>query len=326
MSDTMHPWVAAGRGRIRVGVGVSTRAPEPVWADRLKLAQAAEALGFDSLWVPDHPAFGSDCWTALAALAVSTRRIRLGPLVSCALYRSPVVQARLAGDVDRLSDGRLILGLGAGWLEIEFGLLGLPFPTVPARFAALRETIATVRSLWEGEPFGVQVVEGKMTPTGSALRAGPVQQPGVPLLIGGSGQRMTLRLVAESADMCNFDGSGRRLTGDDIRRTCDVLRRHCDDVVRPYDAIVRSHLLNPIVLAPTRSRLEEKVNALPPIYRLGNSQGYGTPKDLIAYYRQLIEAGAQYLIVNLTTYDDLATLELLVERVVPELQGLAGPT
>src|SRR5207253_2814606 len=109
-----------------------------------------------------------------------------------------------------------------------------------------------------------------MTPTGSALRAGPVQRPGVPVLVGGSGERVTLRVVAESADMCNFDSSGQRLTGDDIRRKCDALRRHCDDVGRPYEAIVRSHLLNPAVVAPTQSRLDAKVAALPPLYRSGN--------------------------------------------------------
>jgi alkanesulfonate monooxygenase SsuD/methylene tetrahydromethanopterin reductase-like flavin-dependent oxidoreductase (luciferase family) len=140
--------------------------------------------------------------------------------------------------------------------------------------------------------------------------------------IGGAGERRTLRLVARYADACNLfdipDG------GRTVRRKLEVLARHCDDVGRPYDAIVRSHLLNPAVVAPTRSRLEEKVNALPPIYRSGNSQGYGTPQDLIEYYRALIEAGAQYLIVNLATYDDLETLELIADEILPAPQGLGA--
>src|SRR6266700_49036 len=91
-----HPWVTEGQNKIRFGVGVSARAPEPDWPMRLASVQAAEALGFDSVWVPDHPAFASDCWSILSALAVSTERIRLGPLVCCVYYRSVAVLARLA--------------------------------------------------------------------------------------------------------------------------------------------------------------------------------------------------------------------------------------
>ena len=114
-----HPWVLAGAGRVRVGVGVSARATAVDWPTRRALAQAVEALGFDSLWVPDHPVFLTDAWMTLAAYATVTSRVRLGPMVSCVLHRSSLMTARLAADVDRLSDGRLVLGLGAGWLEPE---------------------------------------------------------------------------------------------------------------------------------------------------------------------------------------------------------------
>jgi len=323
MSDALHPWVAEGHGTVRVGVGVSTRAPQPDWPTRLELAEAVEALGFDSLWVPDHPAFGADCWTTLAALAVATRRVRLGPLVSCALYRSPIMTARLAADVDRLSGGRLILGLGIGSFEPEFGLLGLPAPPVAERFAALRETVESVRRLWTGEPFYIEMVDGRYQPTGSGLRPGPVQQPSVPVLIGGGGERVTLRLVAELADMCNLDATVQRLSPEDVGRKYAALRAHCERVGRPYRAIVRSHLLNPVILAPTPERLEAKLDALSSIYRQGSSEGLGTPRDLIGRYRPIVEAGAEYLIVNLATYEDVETLELLAEQVVPALPALA---
>src|SRR5690349_19001263 len=99
-----HPWVRDARDQIRFGVGVTTPAPIPDWATRRALAHALEALGFDSHWAPDYPAFAPDCWSILAALAGATSRIRLGPLVSCVGYRSPVQLARCAADVDRLSD------------------------------------------------------------------------------------------------------------------------------------------------------------------------------------------------------------------------------
>jgi alkanesulfonate monooxygenase SsuD/methylene tetrahydromethanopterin reductase-like flavin-dependent oxidoreductase (luciferase family) len=317
-----HPWVTEGQNKIRFGVGVSARAPEPDWPMRLATVQAIEALGFDSFWVPDHPAFASDCWSILSALAVSTKRIRLGTLVCCVYYRSAAVLARLAADVDRLSGGRLILGLGAGWFELEFSLLGIPFPPVPERLRTLRTTIKAVNELLMGEPIDVD--PKTMQTVGSALGCGPVQSPRIPLLVGGNGEQVTLRRVAEYADMCNIlDGSSPQAPSPEaIRRKFDLLRGYCEAAGRPYDSIVRSHLLNPVVVAATRTRLEEKVNALPPIYQDGNRQGYGTPSEIIDYYRPLVEAGAQYLIVNLATHDDVETLELLAGQVIPELQGL----
>ena len=252
---------------------------------------------------------------------MSTQRIRLGPLVNCVLYRAPVMLAHLAADVDRMSGGRLILGLGAGWAADEFTRLGVRFPPVEERLATLRRTVAEVRQLWTGKPLGFDPVRHEMT--GSALPMGPVQRPRVPLLIGGNGEQVTLRRVAEAADMCNLDASGGRLTPDAIRRKYGVLRVHCERIGRSYESVVRSHLLNPVVLAETADRLEAKLAALPPIYRHAPGQGYGTPRDLVERYRPVVEAGAQYLIVNLAPYD-LETLELVASRVMPELHRLAA--
>src|SRR3989442_11457990 len=127
-----HPWVREGAGKIRFGVRVIARAAEVDWPTRRGLAQAVDALGFDSLWVPDHPAFLTDPWTALAAYATATSRVRIGPMVSCVAHRSPLMTARLAADVDRLSGGPLPPRRGpprAGWVETEPpipGLRGVP--------------------------------------------------------------------------------------------------------------------------------------------------------------------------------------------------------
>jgi hypothetical protein len=121
-------------------VGVTTVAPEVDGATRLRFAQAADELGLDSLWVSDHPTVTMDCWTTLAAFAAVTKRVRLGPLVSCVFYRSPFQLARHAADVDRLSGGRLILGLGTGSFLSELVPMGLPIPNnADRRRAAWRE-------------------------------------------------------------------------------------------------------------------------------------------------------------------------------------------
>ncbi len=124
---TTHDWIAAGQHTIRFGTALMSGlyvTPE-AWSSVIAIAQRAEELGFDSFWVPDHPLFYPDCWSMLATLAVTTHRLRLGSWVSCIYYRHPIQLARAAADVDRLSAGRLVLGLGIGDVPWEFGHLGL---------------------------------------------------------------------------------------------------------------------------------------------------------------------------------------------------------
>lgn len=311
-----HPWVLEGAGRIRFGVGVTARAAEVDWPTRRALAHAVEALGFDSLWVPDHPVLLMDAWTALTAYATGTSRVRLGPLVSCVLHRSPLMTARLAADVDRVSGGRLVLGLGAGWFEPELRFMGLGFPAPRERLAAVSQTLADVRRYWAGEP--VRLADGRVL--GDGLRWPPVQRPRVPVLIGGTGERVTLRRVARQADMCNFEDM-RVTTADACGRKLAVLRGHCEAVGRPYDSIVKSYFVNSVLLAPTRERVDAKRAALGPFFTADDRQNMGTPGDLIARLRPILATGIDYVIVNLTGYDDTETVELLAEQVVPAVQG-----
>lgn len=336
-----HPWVATAADTVRFGVGVSTRAGRHVWAHHLSLVRELESLGFDSHWIPDHPAFLFDCWGMLAALAVSTSHIRLGPLVSCVGYRSPIQLARQAADVDRLSEGRLILGLGNGWFAPEYPQLGLSFPPARARQQMLAETVEILHGLWgtgAGTPTSrpervIDPMTGmpNLPPLtyegthyrleGAVVRNPPIQQPRIPLMIAGGGERVTLRQVALYADAANFgldSTPGATRTVDSVLRKLTTLRQHCDDLGRPYESVLPTHFTNPVVLAETVDALTAKRDTLPPVYR--DAEGlFGTPRDAIAYYRPLVEAGLRYFIVNLATYEDVETARLLAERVFPEL-------
>jgi alkanesulfonate monooxygenase SsuD/methylene tetrahydromethanopterin reductase-like flavin-dependent oxidoreductase (luciferase family) len=244
--------------------------------------------------------------------------------VSCVCYRSPALLARMAADVDGLSTGRLILGLGIGDNPEEFEQLGLPYPSVRERQAALEETIQIVRGLWAAAPLTYQ---GRYFRLHQARMAfGPVQQPYVPLMIAGGGERVTLRQVAQYADMANFGAHtwmGSAFTLEDVRHKYDVLRRHCAALGRPPDAIVRSYVDIYLILADTPAAAQAKVATLPPddLELFRSSMVAGTPRDAIQHYRALAAAGVQYFIPCLWGYD-LETMRLLAEQVIPELRAV----
>ncbi|MDQ4076066.1 MAG: LLM class flavin-dependent oxidoreductase, partial [Chloroflexota bacterium] len=257
----LSPWVEEHRDRIGFGLQVFPHDTKVDPARHLLTAgQLAEALGFDALFLSDHPAWGLECWVHLAALAVTTTRIRLGSIVNCVAYRHPVMSARLAADLDNLSNGRLILGLGAGWDANEFANLGLPFPPVRERQAALEEAIAIIRGAWGEEPF---TFHGRYhQTTGTHVTPPPVQRPSLPLIIAGGGEQVTLRQVAQHADACNLLScamAGGVRTPDDVQRKLAALRRHCEALGRPYDTLLRTHLTGWLILAEDEARLQAKL-------------------------------------------------------------------
>ena len=312
-----HPWVAEGQRKIRFGVcGPSRVADWPVFQT---FVQRLEALGFDSVWKADHPMAWLDCWTVLAALAVTTTRIRLGSFVSCVGYRQPSLLARMSADVDRMSAGRLVLGLGAGDFLWEFEQLGLHLPSPRERQEALEETIQIIRGVVDQAPF---TYKGRhVWVTNATLPFGPVQQPHLPLLIAGGGERVTLRQVAQYADMSNFGehaytGGARSVA--DVRRKLNVLAQHCAALGRPPESLLRSHITFPLILGETRARVEARVDAIPSATKalIQTSLFAGTPDDAITYYRALAGAGIQYFIPTILGFDE-ETVELLADRVIP---------
>ena len=158
-----HPWVASRKGSVGFALqAVAARSAGDRGAALIRAGLRAELHGYDAFFLGDHPAWAPDGWLHLAVIASQTSRIRLGQMVAAAPYRNPLVTARLQSDLDRLSAGRSVLGLGIGWNAADYGLgttefdrMGLPFPAVPARQAALEEAIAIIRGAWGNEPFSM---------------------------------------------------------------------------------------------------------------------------------------------------------------------------
>ncbi len=325
----MFNWVEDHRGRVSFGLQVFPQPDDPEPTKRVLAAgRLAEELGFDAFFIGDHPAYAPEPWLHLAVLAATTERIRLGSIVSCAGYRPPVMTARLAADLDNLSGGRLLLGLGIGWNGAEFAQLGLPFPPVGERQAALEEAITVIRGVWGPEPFTFRgryhhTTEERVTPP-------PIQRPGPPLILAGGGERVTLRQVARFADACNF-GQGRNIgaarTPDDVRRKFAVLRRHCEEVGRPYDDVLRTHFTTWLMLAEDEASAQAKLARYYP-EGLTDEQRFtriaATPDGAIAYFQALADAGVQYFVVQSLDAADVETFRLLAREVAPRVKLGAG--
>ncbi len=228
------------------------------WADLLDVAAHAAASGWDGIWVADHfmpsgpgPVDGPmlECWSVLAGLATVVPRVRLGSLVCANTYRHPAVLANIAASVDQLSGGRVVLGLGAGWQENEHRAYGMELFDVPERLARLDEACAVVRGLLDEPRVSF---EGRAYRLSDApMQPKPVQAH-LPLLVGGGGERVTLRIVARWADEWNTWG-----TPDVLAAKGAVLDRHCEAVGRDPGTIARSAqvLVDMTGTGPAASRL-----------------------------------------------------------------------
>ena len=326
-----HPWVLEFRDRVGWGLQAFALPADPDPAPRMLAAgRLAERLGLDAFFIGDHPAYAPEAWLHLGALAVQTTRIRLGSVVLCAGYRPPVLTARLGADLDNLSGGRFILGLGHGWNAAEFAQLGLPFPPVPERQAALAEQIEIIRGVWEPEPFSYH---GAYHATEhEQVVPPPRQRPGPPLLLAGAGERTALRLVARYADACNFGpghATGLARTSREVRGKNDVLDRYCRELGRDPRAVLRTHFTSWLMIAPTDAAARAKLDHYYP-EGINEEQRYsrvvGAPEQVAAYYQELIAAGMEYFVVQILDAGDTETIELLARDVIPAVRPMARPS
>lgn len=222
---------------LELGPVVRSAPPERVGRELARAATRAEDAGFDSVWVWDHLVDPFDwhgpileAWTTMGFIAAATRRVRIGTLVNGVTYRYPAILVKQASTLDVLSGGRAYLGIGAAWHAREHRAFGVPFPSLRTRFELLEDTLQVAHRAWRGEdgPF-----HGRHLDLDEQIdRPGPLSRPHPPILVGGGGERRTLRLVARYADASNFGGDpasfGRKLR---------VLRRHCAEIGRPIEEI-----------------------------------------------------------------------------------------
>ena len=289
--------------------------------DSLKnLVTRAETLGFDSFWVMDHfhqiPLVGKqdepmlESWTTISVLAGVTSKIKLGIMMTGIIYRHPSILAKIGATLDVLSKGRLFMGIGAGWNEEESLAYGIPFPSIKERFVRLEEAIQIIRKMWTDEPS--TSFNGKYYQIKNAYcNPKPVQKPSPPIMVGGSGERQTLRIVAKYGDACNLPSFGSVET---VKRKLSILKEHCKSVDRDYDSILKTKLGRVVIeddreLARKRSQQIVKM----PEEQVDEFAIYGTPEDVLRQKELLEEAGIQYLVVVLDPSKELEALNNFAE-------------
>src|SRR5437588_8053752 len=293
--------------------------PDPVEAYEAmtRVAQEAEAQGFRSLWLYDHfhtfhtpvQEITFECWTSCAALARDTQRIRIGQMVTCNSYRNPALLAKMASTVDTLSHGRVVLGIGAGWYEHEYLAYGYPYPSTRERLQRLDEAVQIILAMWtQDEP----VFEGKYYQIRGAINQPKgAQKAHIPLLIGGGGEKVTLRLVAQYADACNIGGDIPT-----IKHKLDVLKQHCEQIGRDYNTIRRTTLIDYCTIAETE---EAAIAKLTPEERnnldeLLPESLIGTPATIRERLKEYEEAGIQEIIVRFVDAVQLDSIRMFARE------------
>ncbi|MDQ6668358.1 MAG: LLM class F420-dependent oxidoreductase [Thermoproteota archaeon] len=291
--------------------------------DSLKnLVTRAENRGFDSFWVMDHfhqiPFIGKpeepmlESWTTISVLAGITTRIKLGTLMTGIIYRHPSILAKIGATLDVLSKGRLFMGIGAAWNEEESSAYGIPFPSVKERFLRLEEAIQIIRKMWTEEPsasFNGQYYQIK----NAFCNPKPIQKPSPPIMVGGSGERQTLRIVAKYADACNLFGSAET-----VKRKLSILKEHCRSVGRDYDSILKTKLGVVVIdddKEMARKRLQQISKGIPE-EQINEFAIYGTPEDVLRQKESLEDAGIQYLIVDLDPSREVEALDIFANNII----------
>jgi F420-dependent oxidoreductase-like protein len=301
-----------------------------------RVAQEAERLGLDSVWLYDHfhtvPTAqletNFEAWMCTAALTRDTSTIRIGQMVTCNSYRNPALLAKMASTVDVMSHGRLDFGIGAGWYEEEYKAYGYDYPDGPTRLKMLREALQIIHAMWKDD---YATFEGNYYSVNGAINEPKgVQKPHIPIWIGGGGEKVTLKLVAQYGDACNVGGVNPEL----YIRKYGILKEHCETVGRDYNSIIKSAEVFTFLLRPGQNANDVTAKVRRDVSRLAGhdvdlpeflSAGYrgypsvfvGSPQQCIDVYGKLIDVGVEYIIAYLGDVVHLDTLQMFAEEVIP---------
>jgi alkanesulfonate monooxygenase SsuD/methylene tetrahydromethanopterin reductase-like flavin-dependent oxidoreductase (luciferase family) len=294
------------------------------WPGMRAAAVRADSLGYDDLWIWDHlyPIVGSvegpilEGWMVLAGWAVVTERARLGLMVGANPFRNPALVAKMATTLDHLSGGRAILGIGGAWFGTEHRAYGIEFGSSPGeRLRWLDEAARIMRGMLRGEePSGERYYRAQ------AVRNDPPPiQAHLPLLIGGGGERRTLRTVALYADMCNLGGGF-----ENVKHKDEVLRRHCAEVGRDESEIERTVGMGVCVIRDTEAearRVNDALFAHNGHARVWPNQHIGTPEQVAEMMRPYLGIGFRHFICGFPGPHDAETMERMITQVKPMVEA-----
>ena len=253
-------------------------------------------------------------WTTLGVIAGLTSKIRLGTLVTGNIYRHPSILAKMGATLDVLSKGRLFMGIGAGWNEEESKAYGVPFPSTKERFRRLEEALQVIRKMWTEERASF---DGQFYKIHDAYcNPKPIQKPHPPIMVGGSGERETLKLVAKYADACNLFGSPET-----IKRKLGVLREHCKAVGRDYNSILKTKL-GVVLIDKDRASLDKMIAERyrnVPVERQSEFATVGTPEEVRRQMESFSDAGVEYFIMSFGRNRELQGVDEFANQVMKHL-------
>jgi len=314
--------------RIKVGIFLGGKeVGSKGWNAVRDLTLTYEKLGYDSIWLGDHLTRGVyrlECWTTLSALSTLTKSIRLGPLVLCNSFRNPSLLAKMGATLDIISGGRLEFGIGAGWHQGEHEAYGIPFPKLSIRAAKLSEGLEIIKRMWtlerpsyKGKYY--QIREAYCEPK-------PLQKPHPPITVGGSGEKIMLKVVASHADRCNFQCSV-----EEFQHKLKVLEDYCSKIGRNLREIEKSFFSDFASIYANKKELTDDMlsaynltdRSVPfsdwlKTVRLKNI--LGTPEECLTRMRQYIDIGVTYFMLRfIDPLRKKEALKLFVDEVVKKL-------
>lgn len=313
-----------------VRFGVTLPQIKRTWEEAKRAALAFDRLGFHSVWVCDH-VYGVplptlpilEAWTQLAAVGAITERVELGTLVTPPYFRTPAMLAKQVATLDQVTGGRTIVGLGTGWFEQEFTGYGAAFPPIRERLRDLEDTCEILRRMWT-EPEATYAGE-RFAVHGAVCEPKPVRRP--PILIGGGGEKVLLRIAARHADVWN----NMAVSQGDLARKIGVLRRHLDAARRDPAEVAISQQCT-VVLAPTEVEARQALEKAGKIY--GGHMGaaieehgiWGTPARVIDCIERHLGLGCTHFVIEFFGRDTTVPATLFAEEVMPAFAGAGRAT